>query len=158
MGERAYFPRMLVAVLALLGLFDAAYLTLARLDQRVDLVCPVGGGCAIVQASSWSTLPPGSGIPLAYVGLAGYGTLLVVALRSLHAVTIGPLAAPALLLALATVALLMAIYLSFLQVAVIGAICAWCAGSAVLSTGIWLVAWIDWREWCRARVASGNAG
>lgn len=149
---------MVVAVLALLGLFDAAYLALARLETSVALVCPVGGGCARVQTSVWSTLPPGGGVPLVYVGLVGYGTLLVVALRSLHAVTIGPLAAPALLLALATVALLMAIYLSFLQVAVIRAICAWCAGSAVLSTGIWLAAWIDWREWRRARVASGNAG
>lgn len=149
---------MLVAVLALLGLFDAAYLALARLDPGVELACPVGGGCATVQTSVWSTLPPGGGVPLVYVGLAGYGTLLLVALRSLHAAAIGPFAAPTLLLALATVAALVALYLSFLQVAVIHAICAWCVGSAVLSASIWLAAWIDWRGWRKAFRANGSSG
>lgn len=142
---------MLAAVLALLGFFDAAYLTLARTDPRVELVCPVGGGCATVQASVWSTVPPGGGLPLVYAGLAGYGALLVLALRSLHADAVGPLATPALLLALATVALLLAIYLSFLQVAVIRAICTWCVGSALLTLGIWLAVWADWRAWRRGR-------
>lgn len=139
--QRSPYPRMAVALLALLGLFDAAYLSLERLTGG-SLVCPVGGGCETVQSSTYSVL---LGVPVAFIGVAGYLVLLGVALLALNADEIAGLPVPALLLALASLGVLMALYLSYLQVAVIGAICFWCAVSALLELGIWVAALIDWR-------------
>jgi uncharacterized membrane protein len=50
-----------------------------------------------------------------------------------------------LLLALASIALLAGIYFMYLQVAVIGAICFWCAMAALLDLLIWLAALVNWQ-------------
>jgi uncharacterized membrane protein len=132
---------MAAALLALLGLFDAAYLSLERITGG-GLVCPVGGGCETVQSSAYATL---LGVPVAFIGVAGYAALFAVALLSLHAGDAAARPVAALLLALASVGVLLALYLSYLQVAVIGAICFWCAVSALLELGIWVAALLDWR-------------
>lgn len=140
-NERSPYPRMAVALLALLGILDAAYLSIERVSGG-DLICPVGGGCETVQSSAYSTL---FGIPVAFIGIAGYAVLLGIALLSLHSDEVAGIPVPAALLALASVGVLMALYLSYLQVAVIGAICFWCVVSALLELGIWVAALLDWR-------------
>jgi uncharacterized membrane protein len=40
---------------------------------------------------------------------------------------------------------LFSLYLVYLQVAVIGAICFWCVISALIETGIWVAALLGWR-------------
>ena len=142
MAERSLYPRMAAALLALLGLFDAAYLAIERLGGNSALVCPTGGGCETVQSSAYSTL---LGVPVAFIGVAGYAVLLIVALLSLSTDTIGGVRVSTLLLALASVGVLFAIYLSYLQVAVIGAICFWCVVSALIELGIWTMALVDTR-------------
>lgn len=142
---------MVAAVLALLGVLDAAYLTLSRYAGAALLVCPTRGGCATVQSSRWSTVPPGNGVPIAMIGVAGYGVLLALALATLHRDTVGPIALPPLLLALAGGAVLVSAVLTALQVLIIQAVCAWCLGSAALTLALWAVATADWRGWRRAR-------
>jgi uncharacterized membrane protein len=132
---------MVIALMALIGLFDAAYLALERVTGGT-LVCPVGGGCETVQSSPYSVL---FGVPVAYIGVAGYAVLLVAALLALNLDRIAGLSLATVLLALASVALVAGIYFSYLQVAVIGAICFWCAISALLDVGIWVAALLNWR-------------
>lgn len=147
MPARSPYPRMIAATLALLGLLDAAYLTLDRYEENVGLVCPVGGGCETVQNSAWSTLPPGDGVPVALIGVVGYATLLGLALAGLHRERLGRLAFAPALLAASSAGLLFALYLTALQIFVIGALCSWCLASATLQLGIWLAALTEWRTW-----------
>ncbi len=150
MNERSLLPRMAAALLALLGLIDGAYLTLHHYRPSINLRCPVGGGCETVQGSAWSTLPPGgAGVPVALIGVVGYAVLLLLALVAFQRERIGPVAVPPLLLLVASGGLVFSLYLTFLQLFVIGAICFWCAMSALCELGIWLAAVVDWRAWRR---------
>jgi len=153
-SEYSPYPRMAAAVLSLLGLLDAAYLALERLTGG-PLACPIGGGCETVQSSVYAVL---LGVPVAYIGVAGYALLFAAALLSLQTDRLGvPL--DALLLALAGVALVAGIYFMYLQVAVIGAICFWCAMAALIDLLIWLAALVNWRQsrWATNLLSSDNA-
>ena len=132
---------MTAALLSLLGLLDAAYLALERITGG-PIACPIGGGCETVQSSAYALL---FGIPVAFIGVAGYALLLVVALVSLQTDRLGGISLHALLLALASIALLAGIYFMYLQIAVIGAICFWCAMAALIDLLIWLAALVNWR-------------
>lgn len=132
---------MAVALLSLLGLLDAAYLALERLTGG-PLVCPLGGGCEAVQSSPYALL---LGVPVAFIGVAGYALLLVTAMLALHHDSVGGVPLAALLLALASVALLAGVYFVYLQLAVIGAICFWCMIAALLDLLIWAAALMNWR-------------
>ena len=134
---------MVSALLSLLGLFDATYLALDRLLGSMSLVCPIGGGCEAVQTSAWSTFPAGNGIPVAFIGVAGYACLLVLSLVALHRDHVGPLVIPDLLLGCASIGVAMSLYFTWLQVAVIGALCFWCVCSALLQVGIFAAALAD---------------
>lgn len=157
MPDRSFYPRMATALLALLGLLDSAYLTLNRYQERIDLVCPVGGGCETVQMSRWSTFPPGDGVPVALIGLLGYTTLLVLAFIALQYDRIGKLPVPLLLLVLASGGVLFSLYLTVLQFFVIRAICFWCITSALLELGIFGVVLIDWRAWRTAELSAAQS-
>jgi uncharacterized membrane protein len=135
------YPRMAAALLSLLGLIDAAYLALERITGG-PIACPVGGGCEIVQSSIYALI---FGVPVAFIGVAGYAALLVVALLSLQADSLGGISVDMLLLALASIALLAGVYFMYMQIAVIGAICFWCAIAALLDLLIWLAALVNWR-------------
>ncbi len=141
--QRPPYFRMAAALLALLGLFDAAYLAIERaLGNAGGVFCPTGGGCTTVQESAYSAL---LGVPVAYIGVAGYAALLVVALLSLSVDTLAGVRVSALLLGLASVGLLFSLYLSDLQLFEIKAICFWCVVSALIELGIWACALLDWR-------------
>src|SRR5690242_18223954 len=102
MTQPSPYPRMAIAVLALIGLFDAAYLALERITGGT-IVCPVGGGCETVQSSAYAIL---FGVPVAYIGVAGYAALLIAALLALNLDRIAGVALDAVLLALGSIALL----------------------------------------------------
>jgi uncharacterized membrane protein len=142
MTIRPPYFRMAAALLALLGLFDAAYLALERALGNSGVFCPTGGGCTVVQESVYSAV---FGVPVAYIGVAGYATLLAVALISLSVERLAGLRVPALLLGLASLGLLFSLYLSYLQLFEIKAICFWCVISALIELGIWVAALLDWR-------------
>jgi len=139
--EHSPYPRMAAALLSLLGLLDAAYLALERVTGG-PIACPVGGGCETVQSSAFALL---FGVPVAFIGVAGYAALLVVALLSLQDFNLGGISPDALLLALASIALLAGVYFMYVQIALIGAICFWCATAALLDLLIWLAALVNWR-------------
>ena len=71
--------------------------------------------------------------------------------NTLNADTIAGLSLADILLALGSIALLAGLYFSYLQVAVIGAICFWCVVAALLDLGIWLAALQNWRASRRAQ-------
>jgi uncharacterized membrane protein len=118
-SERAL--RIALAVVALAGLAVAGYLTAVRAAGD-DPACVIGGGCHTVQNSEYSEL---AGIPVAWLGLVAYATLLVAAILP------GPLGRT-LGLFTALVGVGFSAYLTYLELFVIDAVCAWCVSSAVL--------------------------
>jgi len=110
----------LVAV-ALCGLAVSAYLTYERAAGRAP-ACVVGSGCATVQSSEYSEL---AGIPVAVLGLVAYGALLVAAL-------LPGVPGRALGLFTAVVGVGFSAWLTYAELFLIEAVCAWCVTSAIL--------------------------
>ncbi len=118
MSERA--ARLAVAVLALAGIGIAGYLTYAHY-RGIAPVCTTGG-CEEVQTSEYADV---LGIPVAVLGLVGYAALFVTALlRAPEAAAAG--------VAMALGGLGFALYLIYVQVAIIEALCIWCLASDVV--------------------------
>ena len=134
--------RMLAALIALVGLFVALYLTLYKVGVIGELACSIGS-CEAVQTSRWSTV---LGLPVAAWGLAFYASVLAVALTGLmeRYEDSRPLALG--MLALTTWGALFSLWLTYLELFVIRAICQWCVISAVLAVGLTVVSYLDWQE------------
>ena len=116
------WARWTLAAIALVGLGIAVYLTVERARGHAPS-CILGGGCATVQASRYSEL---AGIPVAWLGIAGYAGLLVAAaLPGVLGAFVG--------LFVTTISVGFSGWLTYVELDVINAICAWCVASAVLT-------------------------
>jgi uncharacterized membrane protein len=122
--------RMVLALLALVGLVLSAYLTLFKLGYIGHLACGAGT-CERVQTSRWSVL---FGIPVAGWGVAYYLTLLAVAMAGTQPVLAEDPRVSWVLLALTGWGVLFSAYLTGLELFVIHAICEYCVTSAVVVT------------------------
>lgn len=117
-------------LMALLGLLDALYLAYERLFAGT-LACPVtGGGCSTVQ-TSWYAAP--FGMPISYIGVAGYGLILAAAAAAKADTRVGRLEAIWLLKGLVYTAAVSSMALLVVQAFAIHAYCFWCVVSATLS-------------------------
>jgi uncharacterized membrane protein len=143
--------RMLAALIALVGLFVALYLTLYKVGVIGELACSIGS-CEAVQTSRWSTF---LGLPVAAWGLAFYASVLVIALTGLmeRYEDSRPLALG--MLALTAWGALFSLWLTYIELFVIRAICQWCVISAVLAVGLTVVSYLDWRELRAWRATDG---
>jgi uncharacterized membrane protein len=138
--------RMSAALLSLAGLFISVYLYLYKIGKIGSLACGTGG-CETVQWSPWSRV---GGIEVSLIGVLGYAALLAVSMVSLQPV-LGSRRTPALLLAaLSGIAVFFTIYLTYLELFVIHAICRWCVASGVIIVAIFLVSLLDLRRLKRA--------
>ncbi|MEJ2186309.1 MAG: vitamin K epoxide reductase family protein [Gemmatimonadota bacterium] len=128
--------RMAIAVLALVGLFIAVYLTLHALGLLPLAACTVGGGCDRVQSSRFSHI---AGVPVALVGAVGYLAIFVTAwLGTTPRFATAPWVSR-LLLAFGATAFAFSGYLTALEAWVIHAWCPYCITSAILATLIFLL-------------------
>lgn len=115
--------RTIATFVATLGIGVATYIAIAEADGGAP-VCLAGGGCETVAASSHSEL---AGISVAAIGIFGYALLLAAALVRGD---LGRLAG----FGLALVGFGYSVYLTWLELFVIDAICQWCVASAILMT------------------------
>lgn len=135
--------RLLLVVSALLaigGIGIAAYLTAVHFADQ-PIVCSGIGDCEKVNSSSYAKL---AGIPVAVLGLISYVTMLVLVLGALIRRD-AMLVAAAWGVALASFGFSM--YLTYVELEVLDAICIWCVSSAsvvtamliALSACVWIV-------------------
>jgi uncharacterized membrane protein len=127
-GRRIGTDRRLViaiAVLCILGIGDAGYLTYVHY-AGIKVVCLANGGCETVQASRYAKL---DGIPVALLGLVGYIAILL----SLAAANETGRAAG---FGIAVIGFGFSIYLTYREIFTINALCQWCVASAVLMTAL----------------------
>ncbi len=120
-----------IPLLCLVGMGVAGYLAYVE-TMQVEAFCGPVGDCNTVQQSEYARLF--GVLPIGILGLIGYLTIMAVwALRQMLTARLADLADIALLL-LTLVGTLFSIYLTFLEPFVIGATCAWCLTSALIST------------------------
>lgn len=118
------YLRFCVGALALAGIAVAGYLTYARY-AHVTISC-TSGGCETVQASSYATVV---GIPVSTLGLAAYLVLFATALSGTDgARLVGAVVASS--------ALVFSVYLLYVQLALIGAVCDWCVVNDAVITAL----------------------
>jgi uncharacterized membrane protein len=121
--------RRATAVLALIGIAIAGYLTWVHYADLEPVCVGGGGGCERVQASRWAEL---AGVPVALLGLLGY--LAILATLALPE-ELGAMAAAFLSL----VGFGFSVWLTYVEIVKIDAICQWCVASAVVMTALALV-------------------
>jgi uncharacterized membrane protein len=116
--------RLATALVCVLGLAVAGYLTYVHYAELEPLCVGGAGGCEKVQSSAYAEL---AGIPVALLGLAGYALILASLWVPGEAGHVSGA-----LLALAGFGF--SLYLTWVELFEIDAICQWCVVSAALMT------------------------
>jgi uncharacterized membrane protein len=116
--------RRVIAFVAAVGIGVATYITIADSGGGHPQCLAGGTGCATVAASSYSHI---AGVNIAVFGIVGYILLLISAFFANDAARFGGFA-------VALGGFGFSVYLTYLEIWKIEAICQWCVASAVLMT------------------------
>jgi uncharacterized membrane protein len=122
---------IIAALLSLLGLADALYLTVEHITGQ-SVQCTIISGCSEVLSSSYAMV---AGVPLAVIGAAAYFS--VFSLATLAA--FGYRFAVRLLTPLVVAMFLVSLWLIYLQAFVIREFCQYCLFSATITLGLLIV-------------------
>lgn len=126
--------RMIVAVLALLGLSVALYMVTYALGLTGPIICNVGS-CETVQNSPYSKI---GGIPVAAFGVVGYLVLLAVSFLGIQPKYMNARWVSSALLGGGVLGVVFSAYLTYLEAYVIHAWCQWCVSSALIMVSAFL--------------------
>ena len=121
--------RTIAGVLALAGIGVALYIAVVESGGGAPQCLAGGHGCETVANSHYSHI---AGINVAVFGIVGYVLLLGASVLAGDVARIGGLA-------VALVGFGFSVYLTYLELFVIDAICQWCVASAVLMTLLFVV-------------------
>ena len=121
--------RMLMALIALIGVFVSLYLTLYKLGYVGTLACGTGS-CEKVQLSKWGDF---LGQPVAAWGVGYYLLVFAVAVAGVQERFAGSPRLTTTLLSVTGAGLLFSLWLTYLELFVIHALCRWCLGSAAMT-------------------------
>ncbi len=119
----------LIPALCVIGFGVAGYLTFIE-TQNVKAICGPIGDCNSVQASPYAKLF--GFLPVGVLGLAGYIGIVAAWVLGRRGEGLVAVYAPVILLAMALFGVLFSLYLTYIELAVILAVCIWCLTSAVL--------------------------
>jgi uncharacterized membrane protein len=144
--------RRAVALLALLGALDATYLLLAKLGAIGSLSCTVSHDCDLVNTSGYSSF---LGLPVAGIGVAGYLLLLAIAIAGLRPRWANDPRPDRALAFLSGLALAFTLYLTYLELFRLHALCQWCVVSQVIILAIFALSAVGVAG-ARRRVPAGD--
>ena len=122
-------PRWAVAVLSLAGLALATYLSVEHVTGG-GAACVLSGGCGDVTTSDYALL---LGVPVAFIGVAGYGALLLGTLAYLG-LDSPPSSLAHALLGMAVIGESLTAYFVYTQAFRIQAYCIYCLASGAIMT------------------------
>jgi uncharacterized membrane protein len=134
-GWRSFWLPVLVGALSLVGIAVSAYLSYTYWFDK-SVVCAGFHSCQAVAQSKYSHM---GGVPVAFFGVLGYAAILAVAAFWLWAgdrFGDWPLLA---IWGMAVGGVAYSVYLTYLELFVIDAICIWCATQAVVMLGIFIL-------------------
>ena len=124
-----FASRLVVAALSLAGLALATYLSVEHVTGGAT-ACVVSGGCGDVTSSEYAVL---LGVPVAFIGVAGYGALLLGTLAYLG-LDSPPNSLAYALLGMALLGEGLTAYFVYVQAFRIHAYCVYCLASAGIMT------------------------
>ena len=133
--------RMVIAALALVGLFVATYLWLFKIGVIGQMTCAVGS-CEVVNTSKWAML---LGQPVAFWGVGFYVATLALALVGTGERLEHDRRVAVAMVALSGFGVLFSGWLTYLELAVIHAVCMYCVISACLVVVIFGLSVLDLR-------------
>jgi len=128
--------------LGALGILVSGYLTLKRLSGG-SLACTRWAQCDVVNSSPYATI---GGVPVAFIGLAGYLVLFGLAAVAVLTQEVRRRQALWASFILSVGGLLFSIYLTYLELYVIQALCSWCVASAIIILLLALVGGLNLRR------------
>ena len=126
------------ALLSLLGLADALYLTIEHVTGQ-SVRCTILAGCSAVLSSPYAVV---AGFPLAAIGAAAYFSAFSLAILTLF----GYRQAGKLLMVLVIAMFLVSLWLIYLQAFVIREFCQYCLLSALITTTLLVVVFLSRRS------------
>ncbi|MSP11668.1 MAG: vitamin K epoxide reductase family protein [Chloroflexi bacterium] len=133
--------RRVILILALAGFLVAGYLTWVHYDSSSGpLLCSGVGGCETVNNSPYAMI---NGIPVALFGAAMYLLLILLSLGRDTVDEISPIPASLLTFSIALMGVLYSVYLTYLEVYVIHAICPYCISSALIITALCVLSGVE---------------
>jgi uncharacterized membrane protein len=134
--RRSSWIDWLVPIAALVGLGVSGYLTYVE-TQSVEAICGPVGDCNAVQSSSYARV---LGIlPVGILGLLGYAAILIAwIIHKVRQDRWGDYAKLS-MLGMALFGTLYSLYLTYVEIWVIEAVCMWCLSSAVLIAALMLL-------------------
>ena len=121
--------RMAMALIALIGVFLSVYLTLYKLGYIGTLACG-SGSCEYVQLSKWGDF---LGLPVSAWGIAYYAVVVALCIAGIQERYADSSRLTNVLVYVTGAGLLFSIWLTYLELFVIHAICRWCLGSAAMT-------------------------
>ena len=136
--NRSTYFYVAVAVLSLLGLADALYLTVGHITGET-VRCTVVAGCSEVLSSRYAVM---AGMPLAMIGAAAYFSVFSLATLAAFGYRIAAM----LLKVLVSLMVLVSLWLTYLQAFVIRQFCQYCLLSAGVTLTIAVLLLIAWRR------------
>jgi uncharacterized membrane protein len=123
--------RAVIIVLSFIGFIVAAYLTYLYYNKAETSFCVTGSSCDIVRLSGYSSI---DGIPVSLIGLIGYFGLFIITVSNIPDrikwLTLYFISLPG---------LVFSIYLTYVEVFVLKAICSFCLLSAIVITAIFIL-------------------
>jgi len=127
---------IVIPILSIIGLGASIYLTYVEVTHTRALCGPVGD-CNAVQSSPYAKLF--GVLPIGLMGAFGYIAILVTWLwRRFRTDSLSKIAGPV-MYGMALFGTLFSIYLTYLELFVIHAVCIWCLASAVIITALMLL-------------------
>jgi uncharacterized membrane protein len=125
-----HWARYAALGLSLAAAAVASYLTVTHYSDPAALACPDTGvvNCTLVTTSSWSVV---AGVPAAVIGLAW--SLVMVGLTLPWSWRMAPVVLDRVRLAVSGLGALTVLYLVYIELFRIGAICLWCTAVHVLA-------------------------
>ena len=126
--------------LSLIGLIDAAYLAWLKI-ANTEASCGIGG-CDVVNSSIYSEV---AGIPVALLGVGGYVCIIGLLLLESRA-EFWKENVPTFLFGITLIGLLYSIYLTYLELFVIHAVCPYCVVSAIVMLILFILVLINNRQ------------
>ena len=120
--------------LAVLGLLVSIYMTIFKLTENPNM-CLGNGGCSTVNSSIYSEI---SGIPVAVVGVGGYLAILALLLLE-NRISFLKANGTMVIFGLALIGFLFTIYLIYVELALIHALCPFCVTSQITMTILFIL-------------------
>lgn len=121
------------AVFALAGVALAGYLTIVHYRESL-LVCSAVSDCETVQTSKYAEV---AGIPVALIGLVMFLVILGIAVARIVRPDLAETATMTIFVLVAA-GIGFYIYLTYLELFVIDAICQWCVASSLVTVGLFI--------------------